>query len=174
MLLSHCHWSDIEEYLDKRQGIIVPIGSTEQHGPNGLMGTDSICAEFIASNAGEQLNILVAPTISVGMAVQHLGFPGSMSLQPSTLMLVIGDIVNSLHKNGFREFYFVNGHGGNITTIYTSFSQIFAEIALGKTGAPDKTVVCGLFNWWQGETSRSALRETCMVMQKADMPLHRR
>jgi len=59
-------WQEIEAYLQTSRGIILPIGSTEQHGPNGLIGTDAICAEVIARGVGEAAGALVAPTISVG------------------------------------------------------------------------------------------------------------
>ena len=155
MQLSLVHWTDVEAYLERHRGIIIPIGSTEQHGPNGLMGTDAVCAEHIASEAGEKLDLLVAPTISVGMAVHHLAFPGSISLQPTTLIRVIIDIVNSLHKNGFEQFFFVNGHGGNISTVYTAFSQIHAETVVGMSGTVNKAIRCGLFNWWDGNRSKA-------------------
>jgi creatinine amidohydrolase len=48
MLLQHQTWQEVETYLTQSKGIILPIGSTEQHGPNGLIGTDAICAEVIA------------------------------------------------------------------------------------------------------------------------------
>ena len=72
-------WQEVETYLQTSRGIILPIGSTEQHGPTGLIGTDAICAEVIARGVGEAAGALVAPTISVGMAQHHLGFAGSMT-----------------------------------------------------------------------------------------------
>ncbi|HYV87311.1 MAG TPA: creatininase family protein, partial [Candidatus Polarisedimenticolia bacterium] len=65
MLLHLQTWPDVERYLAKSQGIIIPIGSTEQHGPNGLIGTDAICAEALSKVVGEKTEALVAPTISV-------------------------------------------------------------------------------------------------------------
>ena len=76
MLLRHQTWQDVEKYLGHSPGIILPIGSTEQHGPNGLIGTDAICPEFIGKKVGEEMDILVGPTISVGMAQHHLAFAG--------------------------------------------------------------------------------------------------
>ena len=78
-------WQFVEDYLKTRTGIIIPIGSTEQHGPTGLIGTDALTAEMIGRGVGEKVGALVAPTISVGMAQHHLDFPGSMTVRPTTL-----------------------------------------------------------------------------------------
>jgi creatinine amidohydrolase len=148
MLLQNQTWAEIETYLRTSRGIIVPIGSTEQHGPNGLIGTDAICAEVIAEGVGEAAGALVAPTIAVGMAQHHLGFPGSMTLRPSTLIAVVRDMVESLMRHGFDRFFFINGHGGNIATVTAAFSEIHAARSLGAAGnAP--SVKLRLKNWWQ-------------------------
>jgi creatinine amidohydrolase len=150
MLLQLCTWQEVEAYLQRSTGIIIPIGSTEQHGPTGLIGTDAICPEVIVRGVAGETDVLVAPTINIGMAQHHLGFPGSITLRPGTLLAVVRDIVDSLTRHGFDRFYFLNGHGGNIATVTAAFSEIYAQCSLG-TAPPDRLPVrCKLANWWMG------------------------
>ena len=65
-------WQEVEAYLERSSGIIIPIGSTEQHGPNGLIGTDAICPEVIAAEVGRRGEILVAPTLSIGITTSKM------------------------------------------------------------------------------------------------------
>ncbi|MEM1241586.1 MAG: creatininase family protein [Cyanobacteria bacterium P01_H01_bin.26] len=147
MKLQLCTWPEVETYLLRSQGIIFPIGSTEQHGPTGLIGTDAICAETIAAGVGDQTNALVGPTINVGMALHHTAFPGSMSLRPSTLIALIQDYIKPLARAGFTRFYFLNGHGGNMATLKAAFSETYGTLAdLNIVGAD--RVRCKLANWF--------------------------
>ncbi|MFQ3622083.1 MAG: creatininase family protein [Acetobacteraceae bacterium] len=149
MRLSFCTWAEVEAYLAGSTGIIVPVGSTEQHGPNGLIGTDAICAEAVANGVGEATGAMVAPVIAVGMAQHHLAFAGSITLRPSTMIAVVGDIVFSLARHGFRRFLFINGHGGNIAPLSAAFSEIYAAASLDPSGAVPR-VRCALRNWFEG------------------------
>jgi creatinine amidohydrolase len=158
MLLHLQTWREVETYLTRSRGIIIPIGSTEQHGPNGLIGTDAICAEVIAKGVGEAADALVAPTISVGMAQHHLAFSGSITLRPTTLIAVIRDTIASLARHGFTRFYFINGHGGNIATTTAAFSEIYAETSLQSAGNRPP-IKCTLRNWWEGGSVKSLARE---------------
>jgi creatinine amidohydrolase len=149
MQLHLCTWAEVEAHLARSTGIIVPIGSTEQHGPNGLIGTDALTAEVIARGIGEKADALVAPTIAVGMAQHHMAFAGSMTLRPSTLIAVVRDSVQSLARHGFDRIYFLNGHGGNIATVAAAFSEVHAETSLGGTGHNAPGLRCKLKNWYE-------------------------
>ena len=147
MLLHLSTWLEVEAYLEQSGGIILPIGSTEQHGPTGLIGTDAICAEAIARGVGEEINAIVAPTINVGMALHHTAFPGTISLKPSTMIQVIKDYVTCLAKAGFTKFFFINGHGGNIATLKAAFAETYAHLAdLNLPNA--ENVQCQVGNWF--------------------------
>ncbi|MEL7035291.1 MAG: creatininase family protein [Cyanobacteria bacterium J06592_8] len=147
MLLHLSTWLEVETYLSRSTGIILPIGSTEQHGPTGLIGTDAISAEAIAKGTGEATHALVGPTINVGMALHHMAFPGSMSLQPNTLIYVIKDHITSLAKHGFNKFFFINGHGGNISTLKAAFSETYTHLADLNLPNADR-VQCQVGNWF--------------------------
>ncbi|MEZ0469723.1 creatininase family protein [Luteimonas salinilitoris] len=156
MRLQLCTWPEIETYLARSTGIIVPIGSTEQHGPNGLIGTDAICPEVIAYAVGERTETLVAPTLSIGMAQHHLAFPGSLSLRPATLIAVVRDVVQSLAVHGFRHVYFFNGHGGNVATVQAAFAEIHADSSFGGEASPLRLK---LANWYMGRRVQRLSRE---------------
>ena len=151
-------WIEVEEYLKTRNGIIIPIGSTEQHGPIGLIGTDAICPEVIAGMAADEIGAMIGPTISVGMAQHHLAFPGSIALRPSTLIAVIKDYVLSLARNGFERFYFLNGHGGNIASVNAAFSEIHSERSFEKNSARP-AIRCRLANWFQFDAVKALSTE---------------
>ncbi|NOX83202.1 MAG: creatininase family protein [Alphaproteobacteria bacterium] len=147
MLLGLSTWPEVEHYLDDNTGIIVPVGSTEQHGPTGFLGTDFITATAIAEKCGEQTNCLVAPPITVGMAQHHMGFPGTITLRPGTYINVIVDWITSLSKHGFQRIYFINGHGGNIAPTITAFNEFYASVSLHPETKQSSTL-CKLVNWW--------------------------
>lgn len=145
MLLAFSTWPEIEARLKSSRTVIVPIGSNEQHGPTGLLGTDWQCPEIIAHEAEGKGDLLVAPTFNIGMAQHHLGFPGTISLRPSTFQAAISDWVSSLVRHGFDRIYFLNGHGGNIASIEAAFSEIYAEWSFAEERAP---FMLRLRNWW--------------------------
>lgn len=146
MQLQQASWPEVESYLKTSKGIVIPIGSFEQHGPNGLIGTDAICPEVIAREAGDAGGFLVGPTFNVGVAQHHLGFPGSMTLRPSTMIAAINDWIDSLVRHGFRRIYFLNGHGGNIATISAAFAESYAAWSMDGDACPYKL---RQMNWWE-------------------------
>lgn len=146
MQLNTSTWPEVEAYLARSTGIVVPIGSTEQHGPNGFLGTDALCPEIIAKAAGDEAGLLIAPTFNVGVAQHHLGFPGTITLRPSTMIAALQDWIGSLRRHGFTRLYFLNGHGGNVPTIQAAFAEAYAAFSLAGERAP---FACTLRNWWE-------------------------
>ena len=148
-------WPEIEAYLAGSKAILIPIGSTEQHGPNGLLGTDALCPEIIARRAGDEAGFLVGPTFNVGQAQHHMAFPGTITLRPSTMIASMLDWTQSLVRHGFERIYWFNGHGGNIATITAAFSEIYHGVSFAGTGEAARSsnagppLRCQLRNWWE-------------------------
>jgi len=159
MLLQLSTWPEVERYLTRSTGIIIPCGSTEQHGPTGLIGTDAICPETVARGVAERIEVLIAPTVSIGMSQHHLGFPGSITLRPATLIAVVRDLVGSLARHGFDRFYFLNGHGGNIATLRSAFADIQAATSLGSPAGETAAPRCRLSNWYMAPSVTQLARE---------------
>lgn len=98
--------------------VIIPTGSTEQHGPHLCTGSDALIITEIAERVAEKVNqaekkCIVAPTLSVANSIHHMSFPGTITLQPTTYIQVMSEICESIAHHGFRKIIILNGHGGN-------------------------------------------------------------
>lgn len=144
-------WPEIEDRIERGDPlarlVVVPIGSNEQHGPTGLLGTDWMCPQIIAEAAETiEPGLTVAPTFNIGMAQHHMAFGGTITLRPSTFMAAIQDWVASLTRHGFERIVFLNGHGGNVATIEATFSELYADWSLAEERPP---YMLSLRNWWE-------------------------
>jgi creatinine amidohydrolase len=115
--LDQATWLEVEEYLARSSGIIIPCGSTEQHGPMGIIGTDAICAEMIANRVGDNVGALVAPTLAYTPAPFNMSFPGTMSVPEPLFETLVSTLVDGLRAQDFKAVYFVNGHGANLAPL---------------------------------------------------------
>ena len=96
-------WEEVASYLRTRDTIIVPFGTTEQHGPAGSLGLDAYVAISLAEDAAARAGVLAAPPVWYGDSSHHLGFAGTISLRTETLMQIVYDIVRSLARHGFKR-----------------------------------------------------------------------
>lgn len=110
--LNELTWQEVADYLKTEESILIPIGSTEQHGPAGPLGVDTYAAMAIAEESASQTGIITTPPMWFGDSPHHLNFPGTISLRSQTLVAVVKDIIHSLAGNGFKKFIIVNGHKG--------------------------------------------------------------
>jgi len=101
----------LQEYLTRDDRVVLPVGSTEQHAYLSLE-TDNVIAERLAVEAADGLGVPVLPVLPYGVT-GFVAFPGSPTLAPETFANVVRDIVDSLHRQGFRRFLVANAHSGN-------------------------------------------------------------
>jgi len=113
LVLQEMSWTDIRDYLKTNDMVIIPIGSTEQHGPHMPLGTDYYEATGISKLISARTGVVMAPVLLVGYSEYHSGFPGTLSLKPETMEQVLFETAEMLIKYGFRRFMFFNYHGGN-------------------------------------------------------------
>lgn len=111
--LSKLTWFDARKHLKSENVALLPVGSTEQHGPHLPLGTDWLTAEWIAKKTEEKTDILLLPTIPVGVSEHHRHFWGTLWVSPATLKNYVVDVGKALKTHGISRLVIVNGHGGN-------------------------------------------------------------
>jgi creatinine amidohydrolase len=141
-LLSKMTWPEVEERLNECTTVVVPVGSTEQHGPALPVDNDHFVATQFAYRLAERvwqdIKLVVTPTIAFGQSQHHMGFKGTITLKESTLTSLIVDVCKSLTHHGFENIVVLNGHGGNETAIQNALHLLYDKI--------DAMVYS--MNWW--------------------------
>ncbi len=106
------NWMQIEQYLKHDDRAVLPLGCTEQHAYLSL-SVDSILSEHVALDAAEPLGVPVFPVIPYGPTASFMAYPGTVSLQLKTYLVLVRDVLDSIVAHGFKRILVVNGHGGN-------------------------------------------------------------
>jgi|HigsolmetaAR201D_1030396.scaffolds.fasta_scaffold08907_3 creatinine amidohydrolase len=120
-------WQEVEAHLRTDDVVLVPIGSTEQHGPAGCLGVDTLVAITLVEDTAKRTGAVCAPPLWYGDSCHHGGFPGTISIRPDTLTLIVRDICRSLAKHGFRKIILVNGHKGSNLPALTSAVRVLHD-----------------------------------------------
>lgn len=111
--------------------LVLPLGSTEQHGHHLPVSVDATVVTHLAEEAvalaSLQIPVLLLPTLSFGFAQHHLPFGGTVSLRSETYVNVLTDIVLGLASQGFRRLIFLNGHGGNESPMHLVVDSIASQ-----------------------------------------------
>ncbi len=128
MKLEHMTWYEVDTHINAGAAVLLPVGSTEQHGPMGRIGTDTICAEAVALAAARQCEGIVAPALAYTPAPFNTGFPGTVSISAETFRTIADEVIRGLLQQGFVGVFIVNGHGANLAPL----RQIESEIAGGQ------------------------------------------
>lgn len=118
---------EVEEYLKENNTVLVPVGSTEQHGKHMAVDTDAYTAQEISRRVAEKAGVLVAPVISYGYSPHHMNFAGSVTLSFRTLVNVLKEVCGSLLHHGFKKIVIMNAHGGNTSSIRLALKEFEVE-----------------------------------------------
>ena len=106
--------------------LLVPVGSTEQHGPHLPLNTDTLVAEEIAGRAIHlTTGLMLGPTIAVSASGEHAGFAGTLSIGTEVMTSVAVEIGRS--ADWAAGVVFVNGHGGNHEALSSAVATLQAE-----------------------------------------------
>jgi len=136
-LLYEMSWTDAKEYFSKNDLAILPIGSTEQHGPANPLGTDFLLAKAIAEETAKRTDVLSLPVIPFGVSPHHKQFWGTIFISAGTFKRYVREVCLSLRFHGVRKIVIVNGHGGNLAAL--------KELA---RSLREKRVFVTVFQWW--------------------------
>jgi len=179
LILPEMGWVDVEAYLKTRDMVIIPLGSTEQHGPHLPLGTDTYEALEISKKISARTGVVVAPVLWVGYSLYHAGFPGTLCLSPETMEQVLFETVEMLMRYGFKRFMFFNYHGGNnivqdrvIHRINHTTETTAVAIGHGSAIEPQDAEE-DFFDWHAGKNETSImlhLRPDLVRMDRAEKP----
>ncbi|MFC7073433.1 creatininase family protein [Halovenus rubra] len=117
MNLTEHAWTDATG-LDTNLAVL-PVGSTEQHGPHAPLGTDTLTAKAVTQAGIDRYNqeVIVGPAIPVGVAAEHRQFPGTLWVSEETFRRYVRETIESLVSHGWNRVVLVNGHGGNVDAL---------------------------------------------------------
>jgi creatinine amidohydrolase len=125
LYLDRMTWAEVKEEIQKgRDTVVVPFGSTEQHGRHMPLGTDAVLGDEIGWGLAGRLGAFLAPTVRFGCSEHHLAFTGTISLGEKTFRSIVTDVVASLSVHGFRRIVLLPTHGGNFKPLAETVARI--------------------------------------------------
>jgi creatinine amidohydrolase len=131
-------WRDFAQRMETDDLIIVPLGMTEEHGLHNPLGTDTIIAEYCATEIARRTGALAAPVFPYGYGPEGRRFAGQLPISSQTLRRIWYAYGSSYVRHGAHRFLFVNGHGGNAKVL----SMVMSDLNL-QLGA-----ICSSTEWW--------------------------
>jgi creatinine amidohydrolase len=139
---------EVEAFLARSKTVIVPVGSTEQHGPHGPLLTDVLVPNEVARRIAPRVDAVVAPTINYGLSYPHVGFTGLVHIRIPTFMDLVEDVCVALADIGFRRIVLLNGHYDNTYALAYACANAAPRLADGTRAFP--------VNYWDGMTADEA------------------
>ncbi|MEF8780584.1 MAG: creatininase family protein [Haloferacaceae archaeon] len=115
MYLADRTWQELGDEMEGESLAVVPLGSTEQHGPHLPLATDHLIAESLARAATDRTGHVCTPTIDVGVSPHHRQFHGTLWVDPPAFRSYVESLTRNLTYHGIDRVVYVNAHGGNVT-----------------------------------------------------------
>lgn len=149
-------WPEVKEAAEEGKIPLLPVGSTEQHGPHLPLITDTFLAYSVCVRAAEKAaeDVLVMPPVCYGCSEHHMDFPGTISVGEGYFINYVYDVCKSLSAHGFERIVIVNGHGGN-----TPFLDVVIRRLSNETPS-----ICAMIPWW------NLVIEEASELRESDFP----
>jgi len=156
-------WPEIRRAAEEGKVIVLPVGSTEQHGPHLPIKVDWLCCSKVAEKAAEKIrgHALVMPTIYYGFQEHTLDFPGTISIRDENFVDYVYDICRSLAHHGFQKIIILNGHGSNIP---------FLDAVMRRVNNYHPETYCALISWWDLVFQVGEKREEMKKLRESEFP----
>lgn len=108
-------WPEMNDAIEMQKVVILPTGSTEQHGHHLPLDVDVFLAESVCLEVGKRIpdKVLILPPIAYGLNLHHIDFPGTIHIEPEVFIAFCVNITKSVAYHGFEKILLVNGHGSN-------------------------------------------------------------
>lgn len=170
MYLADQAWPDLESYFAEESLALVPLGSTEQHGPHLPEGTDYLIAENLARAAADRGGYLCTPTVTVGVSSHHRQFHGTMWADAPAFRDYVEGLSRSLTFHGIDRIVYVNAHGGNVVHLREVGRRLHREgTAYAVEWMWDKSIPDLVDDLFECNGPHAGPKETAMLMFLTDL-----
>lgn len=144
-------WPQVNDAVEDGQMVVVPVGSTEDHGPHLPLDVDQVLPETICNGTVKTRDdALLFPTVTHGYLPHHMDMPGGITIKWHRFVDYLIDVCVSLAHHGFRKILLVNGHGSNHHLV----QQVARQVIIQYPG-----VHCAMLSWWQIDELQETFRE---------------
>jgi len=156
-------WEEVRQAVAEKMVVLLPVGSTEQHGPHLPIKVDWLCAAEVCRMAAERVrgNALVMPTVYYGFQEHTLDFPGTISVRDEHFVNYVYDVCRSLAHHGFEKLILVNGHGSNV---------VFLDAVMRRVNNYHPKTLCALLSWWDMVFRVGARKDEMVGLRESEFP----
>ena len=142
----------------KKQIVLIPVGSIEQHGPHLPVSTDSDIVSEIAHRISEKTGFFILPTINYGVSFEYAPF-FNVSITKATLQKILIELCVSLWKNKIKTIIILNGHHGNQSALY-NITRKMRNLSKGKV----RVFVFSYWHFMKRDFDHAGFVETSLML----------